>query len=83
MRKTQSKTVLLLTYITILICIETILQIVQAHLVQIIYVDNRNYPGGPWEYFMTNTHLPINVVFLSSYFAVTFLSDLLVVCISP
>ena len=73
----------LLTYITLLLCIETIFQIAEARTVQIVYVDNRNYPGGPWAYFLATQNLPINVVYLASYFAVTFLSDLLVVCISP
>jgi len=82
-RKTRSKSKFLLTYITLLICIETIFEIVQARTVQSIYVDNRNYPGGPWAYFLATQNLPINVVFLVSYFVVTFLSDLLVVCISP
>ena len=82
-RKTQSKSLFLLGYITLLLCIETIFQIVQARTVQIVYVDNRNYPGGPWAYFLATQNLPINVVFLASYFVVTFLSDLLVVWMSP
>ena len=73
----------LLTYITLLLCIETINMIVGARTVQVVYVDNRNYPGGPWAYFMATQNLPINVVYLASYFVVTFLSDLLVVSISP
>ena len=82
-RQTQSKSLFLLGYITILLCIETIFEIVQARSVQVVYVDNRNYPGGPWAYFLATQNLPINVIFLASYFAVTFLSDLLVVWISP
>ena len=80
-RKTQSKSLFLLGYITLLLCIETIFEIVQARTVQTVYIDNRNYPGGPWAYFLATQNLPINIVFLASYFAVTFLSDLLVVCI--
>ena len=82
-RKTRSKSKFLLGYITLLFSIETIFEIVQARTVQIVHVDNRNYPGGPWAYFLATQNLPINIVFLASYFAVTFLSDLLVVSISP
>ena len=81
-RTAQSKSLFLLAYITLLLCIETINEIVQARTVQMVYVDNRNYPGGPWAYFMATQNLPINVVFLAVYFVVTFLSDLLVVSIS-
>ena len=84
-RKTRPKSLFLLSYITLLLCIETIFQVVQARTVQLVFVDNRNYPGGVLAYLLAtrqDQHLPINVVFLASYFVVTFLSDLLVVCIS-
>ena len=68
---------------TLLLCIQTINNIVSVRTIQIVYIDNRNYPGGPWAYFLATQNLAINVVFLASYFVVTFLSDFLVVCISP
>lgn len=52
----------------------------QARTVQVIYIDNRNYPGGPWAYFLATQYLPINVAFYSTLFILTFLSDLLIVC---
>jgi hypothetical protein len=69
----------LLFYITLLLAIQTIYVVVQANTVQSIYIDNRNYPGGPWEYFLATQDLPINVLFYATLFVMTFLSDILVV----
>ena len=44
-----------------------------------IYINNRNYPGGPWAYFLATQNLPENVTFIVALFIMTFLSDLLVV----
>lgn len=52
---------------------------VQANTVQMIYIDNRNYPGGPWQYFLDTQQLAVNVMFYATLFILTFLSDLLVV----
>ncbi|KAJ3499746.1 hypothetical protein NLJ89_g10062 [Agrocybe chaxingu] len=49
-----------------------------ARTVQIMYVDNRNYPGGPWQYFLATQNLPVNVMFYATLFVLTFLADLLI-----
>ncbi|KAF8079141.1 hypothetical protein FPV67DRAFT_1467657 [Lyophyllum atratum] len=77
-RNTRSQSRYLLAYITVLISIETLFMIVQARTVQDMYIDNRNYPGGPWVYFLATQNLPINVLFYATLFLLTFLSDLLV-----
>jgi len=77
-RRIRSMSSFLLAYITLLLCVETIFEIAQAHTVQMIYIDNRNYPGGPWAYFLATQNLPIDVVFIASLFSLTFLADLLV-----
>lgn len=77
-RKRRSQSRFILAYITLLLAVETVYQSAQAHTVQMVYVDNRNYPGGPWRYFMARQDLPVKVIFLASYFTVTLLSDLLV-----
>lgn len=59
--------------------VETIFVIIQARTVQVLYVDNRNYPGGPWAYFLATQNLAINVIFYATLFVLTFLSDCLVV----
>jgi len=78
-RKDNRNNILLLAYITLLLTVETIFVIVQGRTVQVIYIDNRNYPGGPWQYFLDTQYLAINVMFYATFFVLTFLSDLLVV----
>ncbi|KAF8899419.1 hypothetical protein BD779DRAFT_82945 [Infundibulicybe gibba] len=77
-RKTRRQAVYLLVYITLLLLVETLFEAVQARTVQVIYIDNRNYPGGPWQYFLDTQYLAINVIFYATLFVLTFLSDLLV-----
>jgi hypothetical protein len=78
-QKMGRQSMFLLFYITLLLAIQTIYVVVQANTVQSIYIDNRNYPGGPWEYFLATQDLPINVLFYATLFVMTFLSDILVV----
>ena len=78
-RAQRRSALFLLAYITALIMVETIFVIVQARTVQVLYVDNRNYPGGPWAYFLATQNLAINVIFYATLFVLTFLSDCLVV----
>ncbi|KAI0701260.1 hypothetical protein C8T65DRAFT_545628, partial [Cerioporus squamosus] len=77
-QKRGRKTGFLLCYITLLLIVETIYGIVQARTVQVIYIENRNYPGGPWQYFLNTQSLAINVMFYATLFLITFLCDLLV-----
>ena len=80
-RHTRKRSIFLLAYITLLLMIETIFMVVQANTVQSMYIDNRNYPGGPWTYFLATQQLPINVIFYATLFVLTFLSDLLLVSV--
>ncbi|KAI0065072.1 hypothetical protein BV25DRAFT_1913714 [Artomyces pyxidatus] len=77
-RKARSHFTFLLAYITLLFILETIYIAVQARTVQIVYIDNRNYPGGPWAYFLASQSLAVNVMFYATLFVITFLSDALV-----
>ncbi|KAF7356717.1 hypothetical protein MVEN_01006500 [Mycena venus] len=43
-----------------------------------VYIDNRNYPKGPWQFFLDSQTAAINVIFYATLFLLTFLSDLLV-----
>lgn len=80
--KGDKRALLLLFYITLLFVIESIYTAVQARTVQLMYIDNRNYPGGPWAYFLATQNLPVNVMFYATLFVLTFLSDLLVVSVA-
>nr|GAT49119.1 predicted protein [Mycena chlorophos] len=68
----------LLAYITLIMLLESLFTAVQARTVQMVYIDNRNYPGGPWNYFLNSQTAAVNVMFLVTLFLMTFLSDLLV-----
>ncbi|TCD70268.1 hypothetical protein EIP91_004169 [Steccherinum ochraceum] len=77
-RKGSRNKLFLLAYITLLLVIETIFVIVQGRTVQVVYIENRDYPGGPWQYFLDTQNLAINVMFYATFFVLTFLNDLLV-----
>ncbi|KAF7376506.1 hypothetical protein MSAN_00066600 [Mycena sanguinolenta] len=78
-RSKQSRlSMLLLIYMTTMLLIESLFVAVQARTVQFIYIDNRNYPGGPWTFFLASQTAAINVIFYATLFLLTFLSDLLV-----
>ncbi|KAJ6628136.1 hypothetical protein B0H10DRAFT_1991592 [Mycena sp. CBHHK59/15] len=78
-RKQNRYAVFLMSYITTLLIIETVFVSVQAKTVQMIYIDNRNYPGGPWAFFLATQSDPVNVAFYATLFILAFLSDLLVI----
>jgi len=77
-RRSRSQALFMLAYITVIFIIETIFVGVQARTVQLAYIDNRNYPGGPWVYFLNSQALPVNVMFEATLFLITFLCDALV-----
>lgn len=77
-QKRKLQPLFLLAYITVLILVETVYVAVQHRTIQDMYVDNRNYPGGPWQYFLATQYLPENVIFIATLFILTFLSDILV-----
>jgi len=74
-RKRKRDTFFLLGYITLLYTTLIIFVSVSAGTVQMIYIDNRNYPGGPWKYFLDTQNLAINVIFISTFFLLTFFAD--------
>ncbi|KAJ7469753.1 hypothetical protein B0H11DRAFT_2043274, partial [Mycena galericulata] len=77
-RKDGRQPMFLLAYMTCMILIESLFVAVQARTVQFIYIDNRNYPGGPWAFFLASQSAAVNVIFYATLFLLTFLSDLLV-----
>ena len=48
-----------------------------AYGVQITYIDNRNYPGGPLGFLQVEFSLPSNVLSLASYITGNILADAL------
>ncbi|OJT13645.1 hypothetical protein TRAPUB_9834 [Trametes pubescens] len=69
---------LLLIYLAVLLVTETVFVVAEGLNIQHIYVDNRNFPGGPWRYHLSSQTSATNVTFNASIFVLTFLGDLLV-----
>ncbi|KAI0033278.1 hypothetical protein K488DRAFT_48014 [Vararia minispora EC-137] len=77
-RRSRSQAIFILVYLTVILAVSTIFTGVQARTVQLMYIDNRNYPGGPWQYFLATQNLAVNVMFEATLFLIAFLNDLLV-----
>ncbi|TBU24626.1 hypothetical protein BD311DRAFT_790911 [Dichomitus squalens] len=72
------RAIFLIGYLSVLISIQFIYCIDQANTVQVMYVDNRNYPGGPWQYFLNLQDIVLKLGFYATLFVGTFLCDLIV-----
>ncbi|KAK7030715.1 hypothetical protein R3P38DRAFT_3314332 [Favolaschia claudopus] len=68
-RKHDRQPMLLLSYMTAMLLIESLFVAVQARTVQFIYIDNRNYQlcltrataGGPWKFFLESQTAAVNL----------------------
>ena len=69
----------LFAYVTLLLSLSSLWIAAGVWTSNDIFVNNRNYPGGPLAYFLATQNLPPNVIVRVALFTVTFLSDLLVV----
>ena len=68
-----------LAYITILFLLESLVIASSSWAIDGMFIQNRNYPGGPVAWFLASGNAPLNVAFFASFFILTFMSDLLVV----
>ena len=78
-RDSRKTSTVLLVYMCMMLAVSTMFASAQAYTVQDIYIDNRNYPGGPWAWFLNSQEKVHNVMFFATLFLLTFLADLLVV----
>ena len=65
-------------YMTLTFVTQTVFCVTQARAVQVSFVDNQDYSGGPLAYLLI-TQAQSNLVTSVAIFATTFLTDLLVV----
>ncbi|KAM6503774.1 hypothetical protein JOM56_000717 [Amanita muscaria] len=77
-RKRRGVMLFLLCYITLLLSLSSLGVAVGTWTAEDMYINNRNYPGGPWMYFVLTQNLPENVIYDITLFLSTFISDLLV-----
>ncbi|KAF8890153.1 hypothetical protein BD779DRAFT_290583 [Infundibulicybe gibba] len=78
-RKVRRMNMFMLAYITMLFLISTIVQIAQAHRTQLVFIENRNSPGGPWGYYTASLGGTANIVGQSASVALLSLSELFMV----
>ncbi|TBU39128.1 hypothetical protein BD309DRAFT_461539 [Dichomitus squalens] len=77
-RSRSWKIIFLLCFLALLLSVETIYAIAEAHSIQLAYVNHRGYPGGPWQYQLDKQNTPTTVLLHTSLFTLTFLGDSLV-----
>ncbi|KAK2462418.1 hypothetical protein APHAL10511_005552 [Amanita phalloides] len=78
-RKIRGKiSLFLLGYITVLLSLSSMFVSSGVWTTEDMYINNRNYPDGPWGYFLATQNLPEDILYMVSLFLLTYLSDLLV-----
>ncbi|KAF8890191.1 hypothetical protein BD779DRAFT_1469507 [Infundibulicybe gibba] len=75
-RKARRINRFMLAYITLLFLISTTVQVAQAHRTQLVFIENRDFPGGPWAYYETSLGGTSNIVSQTAGVALLFLSEL-------
>ena len=71
-------TLVRLAYITVLLILASLIAATAIWVLVDMYIENRNYPGGPMAYFL-DTNQPLGTTVFGSLFASNFMGDLLVV----
>lgn len=78
-RSTRTRTSLYFVYISVLIILSTLYTASASRMVNLAYVDHRDYPGGPSVYAALLYSDPINVMGNISFTITTWLVDGLIV----
>ncbi|KAF8890193.1 hypothetical protein BD779DRAFT_291861 [Infundibulicybe gibba] len=78
-RKARRINKFMLAYITLLFLLSTVLRVTLAHRTQLVFIENRNFPGGPLEYYEASLGGALNIVSQAAGVAQLFLSELFMV----
>ena len=73
----------MLAYISCVFILGSIGNAVQMRLLQLAYVDDRNYPGGPGAFEELNGSIRVNVVGTAAYCVNAWFADGLLVRFTP
>ena len=73
----------LVLFVVLIFCLNTTYIGLLIQLTQQAFVDDRNYPGGPGEYEVDESIIPINVAGNTALIVITMLADALLVSRSP
>ncbi|KAF8890143.1 hypothetical protein BD779DRAFT_1518536 [Infundibulicybe gibba] len=78
-RKARPTNLFMLAYITLLFLLSGAVQVTQAHLTQLAFIENRNFPGGPWACYEASLSGTSSMVNQSASVALLFLSEVFMV----
>ncbi|KAF8890178.1 hypothetical protein BD779DRAFT_1785198 [Infundibulicybe gibba] len=78
-RKARRINKFMLAYITLLFFILTVEQVVQAHRTQLVFIEHRDFPGGPWASFEASYSGTSIMVALITSMVLMFLSEMFMV----
>ncbi|KAF8890187.1 hypothetical protein BD779DRAFT_291721 [Infundibulicybe gibba] len=78
-RKARRNNKFMLAYITLLFLISTVVQVAWAHRTQLVFIEHRDFPGGPWAYYKVSDGEAPGIVSRSAGMVLMFLSDILMV----
>ncbi|KAF8890166.1 hypothetical protein BD779DRAFT_291194 [Infundibulicybe gibba] len=78
-RKARRINIFMLAYITLLFLISTVVQVDLAHRTQLVFIEHRDFPGGPWAYFEASFGGTSTTVSTISSMVLMFLSEMFMV----
>ncbi|KAF8894656.1 hypothetical protein BD779DRAFT_855688 [Infundibulicybe gibba] len=78
-RKIRRIYALMLPYMTLLFALSSTMLVAQAHRVELMFVDNKNFPGGPWAYQEQTSGGMVNLLSTAAELALLFLSELFMI----
>lgn len=69
----------MLAFVSVLFIITTVGTGAGMKWAELVWIDNRGFPGGPYAYLLTEFSNPMNILSFASYIVGNFLTDLLLV----
>lgn len=74
----------MLAFVCVLFAVTTVGTGAGMKWAELVWIDNRGFPGGPAAYILTNFSNPMNILSFASYVVGNFMTDLLlVIAFSP
>lgn len=64
---------------SLLFTVSTAFVVVEIRFAQLIFIDNQDYPGGPWAYYLSAQPLPINLAYRALTIIMSYMGDCLLV----
>ncbi|KAF8890184.1 hypothetical protein BD779DRAFT_1438792 [Infundibulicybe gibba] len=78
-RKARRINKFMLAYTTLLFLILTVVEVTLAHRTQLVFIEHRDFPGGPWAYYQASYSGTSIIVSMIADMVVLFLSEMFMV----